>query len=391
MPAVAQTYDLDGVYKGVKIHYSSYSTEVKDLSGDIYDYLAEIDYADEVVWGIGEDSPAVLWHQRSAQDLSVFHNTVTLIYEAQYRKAAKLAKTIGFDLIRYTDTSQGEAYSGKVYYLLQDQMQMWDGEEVYPEGIFVFAPSAEYSLVVEVPHPQGDFRTALQGIGIFLEADVRALFLAGVHRRNFPLHSDCKNAVGSDYRQSDAAHNIEHTFQAAHVASEDKWGDELYYLQLHGFGSTSYQNIANQCYPNTNDVQPDDPNDPLDDVWLINISDTWKNTGNPQVDIPPQDSFVHTIAGVFDADQSVKTCVYNRDTFILGGTVNIQARYTNGVSNSRSDDLHVCSHSGGYGTTHSDRFIHVEQSSPLRKTQAGREKSIELYTQAIQTFFIGND
>ncbi len=357
------------------------------LYGDIEDYLVDITYADSVVDTTPVNDPSVLWHERSDAELIIFMQAITALYSGNYQQAANKADDIGFQVIRYTDTSNGKSFSGKIYYLLQDTAVNWNAETLYPEGIFIFDPAASYPVIVQIPHPRFDSKTNLQGIGIFLEGNISGFFLAGVHRRNYPVLTSCKNAASSDYRKSDGAHNIEHTFQAAHVATQDYWGDNIYYLQLHGFGSSSYNTLANQCYPNTNDTRPDDPQISEDDGWLINISDTWRATGDPMVDEPPNGSFVYAISDAFDATGLVKTCVYNRDTSALGGTVNTQARYTNGVSNNRNDTPHVCSDSGGFGVVHTDHFIHVEQSYYLRNTSNGRDTSIQAYTTAISNFF----
>jgi hypothetical protein len=96
----------------------------------------------------------------------------------------------------------------------------------------------QVEVVVEVPHPIADDRTALEGVEIFRQIHGRALLVAGTHRCANQDYSPCTGktmACGSlePFRSSDVAHASQTMFQAAHEALVGCGGSRLA-LQLHG-------------------------------------------------------------------------------------------------------------------------------------------------------------
>ena len=95
-------------------------------------------------------------------------------------------------------------------------------------------------LIVESPHPLNDATTLTQGLTVFKSLPARVFIAAGSHRCASDQASSCDGqtsvcvSAGAPYPISDAAHNTDSAFHAAHVALSEHFSTDLV-LSLHGF------------------------------------------------------------------------------------------------------------------------------------------------------------
>jgi hypothetical protein len=316
-------------------------------SGDIEAYLKTADYGTE------NDG---IWTMPSPFETSAFATALGNLIAGDLAQAAQDAGSIGFQLIEYTDPARG------LFYILRDTP---DGSKISRGGTYVWNPQASYRSVIEVPHPNSDSRTDEQGIELFLASRSSLLLLSGTHRRSDSVLSQCSYSSANDYRRSDPAHAEEHLFHVAHVVAENSLIEPLF-IQLHGFGSSGYTELKKQCKHRTPKKDPE---------LLVNVSDTFKDRSGDGSGAPPPGSFARTLTETINAEGTIKACLYNEDTESYGGTLNVQARYTN----HSVDPCHA------YAETNDGRFIHLEQSYNTRRYQ--RPLMTSLIIAALQAYF----
>ncbi len=304
------------------------SAVIVEASGDLRAYLAAVYY------GSADDER---WWLPTAAEMFAFEAALSRLIAGDVEASARMAWEINFQLVRFSDSARGE------FYVLREEPAA-DGSS--PGGVYVWRPRARYNAVIEVPHPVSDIGTDTQGIELFLHTEAAALLISGTHRRSDPERSTCDGASGNDYRRSDPAHSALHLFQVAHEQLEDEL-DEPLFIQLHGLGDDALQELCGQCAP----ARMSNPGP------MVNISEAVSAAGEPR-----PESFAHLLAETVDDDGTVDACLYNRDTSIYGGTLNVQGRYTNGAS----------APCGSEPKRSSGRFIHLEQSKHTR----GRHRAL---------------
>jgi hypothetical protein len=318
------------------------------IRGDLASYLGLITYGAE---GDG------LWQPPTRKQQDGLQAALQHLLGGSVSLAVQSAQGAGFTLIEFTDRQRDT-----VYYVLRDAPT---AANVSRGGTYVWRPDAAFPAVVEVPHPDSDSLTHLQGIELFIDAGAEFLFLAGTNRRSDLTPSPCDGAAENDYRRSDAAHAVEHLFQVAHATVEDTMVDPLF-LQLHGFGAAGYTELSVQCGHSVPDTAP---------KLLVNVSDGFRDTSADGAGAPAPGSFARTLVETVNADQTIRACLFNEDTTIYGGTQAVQGRYTNGSAD-------ACTRNA---LQSQGRFIHIEQSHDVREHERALMNS--LITQTLLGYF----
>jgi hypothetical protein len=329
--------------------YASVPTE----NGDLQSYLNGITFGAEDDGQFKIPTPA---------QLVDFENVVNLVLQQNYDQANTQAQSLGYELVAYTDT-----VSSNLYYLLRETNPI-PSPLANGGGIYIFQPSATYNVAIHAPHPKSDSYTNKEAISAFMKSDVRYFMMAGAHRRSHPDPSSCQNF--SDYRPSDAVHNTAHYFYVAHKAMED-FDNTIQYIELHGYGSASFETIASQCDTGGN-------------LAVANISETISDND------ADEHTMMHSLESVISDAGEFKTCIYStildtgpddKYTQYLGGSTNTSARYTNGSPS-------VCNQAA-LTENNSHRYVHLEQSWEIRSDTANREVMAGYIYQAIQHYFDG--
>ncbi|MGB5292519.1 MAG: hypothetical protein WBN41_13840 [Lysobacterales bacterium] len=320
-------------------------------SGDLESYLNGLTFGNE------NDG---IFQIPTAGQLVEFENVVVLVLQRDYELANNSALQLGYEVIAYTDT-----VSEKLYYILREINPVPSLLSV-GGGTYIFRPSATYNVAIHAPHPKSDLNTSKEAITTFLTGDVRYFMMAGAHRRSHPAPSSCQDF--SDYRPSDAVHNTAHYFYVAHKAMED-FDNTIHYIELHGYGASSFETIASQC-------------DTAGNPAVANISETVSD------DDAQAYTMMHSLESVLNKGGEIKACIFStildtgandKYTRYLSGSTNTAARYTNG-STSVCDQAAVVANN-------SHRYVHVEQSWAIRETAAMRELMAAHINEAIQDYF----
>lgn len=229
-----------------------------------------------------------------------------------------------YALVQFADTT-----TGQTYFLLQEVPTVEKGW-----GSVIVNPDAARNLAVEVPHPVFDLDTHRQGADLFRRTGARMLLLAGTHRCSNRKQSPCDGQSGvcndGHYHVSDAAHDVEAPFQAAHEVLVDRW-PEMTALSLHGNGN--------------------------DDCETVFLSSGVADETPPVLD---------TLARELD-ERGVATGVPGTSSCPLVGSTNVQGRYTNGSSHPCRDPA----------STATGTFIHVEQRRDFRADEEAYGDLIE--------------
>ena len=284
----------------------------------------------------GENDKDERLYTDQSGDLNLTLRQIT--YGQKYDVAAAYANDLGYRLIRYRDTQ-----SGRTFYLLKEEAALGSGDFI-GGGTYIFYPDGK-NVVLEIPHPVFDTHTAQQGIDLFFDSNASFLMLAGTHRNSNSETQKCQ----SQYHDGDVAHTACTFFQSAHKALSDQTAP-LLFLQLHGFGSDSLSTLQSQC-SETNATA------------LVAISEGVSHDGNLS-----RESFANHLYNALDQEGTIQPCLYSpaldqnaSDPYvsILGGTTNVQGRYTN----YQGENPNPCI-TGANTNTH--RFIHLEQSQEVR-------------------------
>ena len=121
-----------------------------------------------------------------------------------------------------------------------NDLLVWTPEDTtIGDAYFAVRTGSARSLIVEVPHPDFDTDTDVQGIEMLTNLTTRALIISGTERCAAAAASSCSgettvcNAESEPYRVSDMAHVVNSTFHAVHGALAARYsGDTV--LSLHG-------------------------------------------------------------------------------------------------------------------------------------------------------------
>lgn len=331
--------------------YVSAHASVSVQSGDLESYLNGLAFGDE------DDG---LFQIPTEDQLMGFENVVKLILQGDFDQADTSALQLGYELVAYTDT-----VSARLFYILREVNPVPSPLTV-GGGTYIFRPSATYNVAIHAPHPKSDLNTNKEAITTFMTGDVRYFMMAGVHRRSHPDPSTCQDH--SDYRPSDAVHNTAHYFYVAHKAMED-FDNTIHYIELHGYGASSFEIIASQCDTGGN-------------LAVANISETISD------DDATGYTMMHSLESVLNKRGEIEACIFStildagsddKYTRYLSGSTNTPARYTNGSSS-------VCDQAALTGNN-SHRYVHVEQSWAIRESAIMRELMASHINEAIRDYF----
>lgn len=320
-------------------------------SGDMESYLNSLTFGSE-----NDD----LFQIPTAGQLGGFEDVVKLILQGDYDQADDSALQLGYELVAYTDT-----VSSRLYYILREVNPVPSLQAV-GGGTYIFRPSATYNVAIHAPHPRADSNTNKEAITTFVNGDVRYFMMAGVHRRSHPDASSCQDF--SDYRPSDAVHNAAHYFYMAHKAMED-FDNTIHYIELHGYGSASFDIIASQCDTGGNPA-------------VANLSETISD------DDADEYTMMHSLESVLGRGGEIEACIFStildagssdKYTRYLSGSTNTTARYTNGSTS-------VCDEAA-QTANNSHRYVHVEQSWAIRESAGMRELMASYINEAIRDYF----
>lgn len=230
-----------------------------------------------------------------------------------------LAEAAGYELFRFRDTVTQR-------WLLHARDATADGQAY----LFV-NPAARRDLVIEAPHHPFDANTAGQGAFLFRSLAARALLLNKAHRCSSQTATACDGtttACDGFYRASDVAHATDNVFDLAHRWFTDH--TTANFAQLHGFGAEA-GDMAEIGDGTNNDEDPG------------SVAVTFAEHLSTHV---PEPASVHACPGDAGSPPSA-----------LCGTTNVQGRYTNEPRDDACTDA---------ASSHSGRFLHIEQALTLR-------------------------
>ena len=299
------------------------SAGVVDRQGSLETYLKGIQLGQD-----GMDD----WVEPGDARRADFASALQLLLSGDVDQAAAAAANAGYELQRYQDTDLDPA---RTHYVLAEQ-HPFGSTGFTGGGTYVYYPDG-VPLAIEVPHPLFDTHTDLEGIEQYLQLGARFLLLSGTHRHSSPTATTCSGTT--DYRRSDPAHYDQHLFQTVHEVADQTYAD-LLFLQLHGFGSSSLSALQ-QATGITSDS-----------AVIVSQGTTADSTTAEQ-------GFAARLAQAVNNSTNVQAVIYPYEYNQLGGTRNVQGRYTNGSSD-------PCTQAAA---SHSGRFVHLEQSYTVRDTQ----------------------
>lgn len=196
-------------------------------------------------------------------------------------------------------------------------------------GVVTVRSGATAPWVIEVPHSFFDEGTLEVGLNAFVLANARALLVNTVHRYRSRANSPADGAETSDDDDASAGSDVAHAessfFLSAHAACVDLLG-EVGVVQLHGYADASA---------------------PSADLVL--------SPAGSRADAVP-------VARALERALGIRVAVYPRDIRKLGGTKNVQARYS--IAAGRP-------------------FLHVEMSRTLRKQLTTDPERLRAFSAAL--------
>jgi hypothetical protein len=273
----------------------------------------------------GEASPNK-YRLPTEPELIAFRTALGHILEGDLQAAADAAVEANYDVVSFNDN-----VSADVFALLREK-----NSNPHWGGLYVIDLTPERALVVQCPHPIYD-GVRVPSADIFINTQAVALLLAGTHRNNSPVESDCDGELeGSPYRISDMAHAPDSFFQAAHEVIEDHFTRSVS-LSFHGMAEDT---------------------DPADVVVSNGTGRIFRGNSLSSALAARMNQI---LADAFDPRVAVSHQEPGSDP-ALSGSNNTQGRFTNG-----SPDL--C-HADAPNAVFPERFIHMENDPDVRSGPA---------------------
>jgi len=310
------------------------------MSGDLESFLKSIDYGDK---------DANNWVEPDAIKLDQYRTAVDYFLSNDFLTAHQVATAIGYEVIEFT---VGKGKKTNTHYILWETEQL-PSTAFTGGGTLVMNPEGA-NVVLQAPHPNSDLHTEDQAIETYLGTNTKYLMLAGTRRENSTQPSPCTDA---SYRKSDSAHYTEQFFYAAHERIS-LFNPSTIFIQLHGFGTSSLNNLQVQCGTSSD--------------LLANISDGVNHPSDPN-----GNDFMHELRRNIENGGIIDACVYGNDTSSLGGAWNTTGRFTN-------DSVDACTLNADQP---SHRFIHLEQSYNIRAHH--RDDMKNYISAAVNEYFNG--
>ena len=259
-----------------------------------------------------------------------------LAIAGQWDATFAAANALGYEVVEFLDVA-----TGQTFHILRERF-VPDDPGFTGMGTFVFydGPGVRSGLVLEVPHPINDSLTLDEGALAIGQLRPRVTMVAGTHRNNSTVDSTCDGTQdgGDPYRESDVSHHPDNFFHATHTWLHANLA-EMLTVQLHGF-----------CCPGMA------PHAGLTDDCVLSNG----------VEIAPgPGQFAQILRGRIDAQNFLAdgvdlttAAVFGDDANELGGTNNLQARVSNGVTVGTECNVAAVAASG--------RFLHLEQDPDVR-------------------------
>lgn len=161
-------------------------------------------------------------------ELTAFRSALGHILDGDLQAAADAAVAANYDVVSYTDNVTSDVFA-----LLREK-----NTNPHWGGLYVIDLTPERTLVMQCPHPLYD-GVRVPSADIFIDTHAVAFLLAGTHRNNSPIESDCDGELeGAPYRISDMAHAPESFFQAAHEVIEGHFTRTVS-LSFHGMAEAT--------------------------------------------------------------------------------------------------------------------------------------------------------
>jgi hypothetical protein len=269
----------------------------------------------------GEASPNK-YRLPTGGELAAFRTALAHILAGDLQAAADQAVAANYDVVSYTDNP-----SADVFALLREK-----NTNPHWGGLYVIDLTPERALVVQCPHPIYD-GVRVPSADIFIDTHAVAFLLAGTHRNNSPIESDCDGELeGAPYRISDMAHAPDSFFQAAHEVIEGHFTRTVS-LSFHGMAEAT---------------------DPADVVVSNGTGRTFRGNSLSRALATRMNQI---LAAALDPRVAVSHQEPGFDP-ALSGSDNTQGRYSNG-----SPDL--C-HADAPNAVFPERFIHMENDPDVR-------------------------
>jgi hypothetical protein len=166
----------------------------------------------------------------SVSDQEKFAEIIDLITLNQFSKADSVAKSTGYVIYKWKDTSDND----KIYYILMEPSADIKGGVSLGWGTYIYNENGSNKVAVEVPHPIWDTNTWEVGFRGYQQTNAKFFLMAGTHRY----------ANGRDPAPADPAHNTQNIFYTVHTQIANT-ADHVF--QFHGFNSS---NDNYDGYPN---------------------------------------------------------------------------------------------------------------------------------------------
>lgn len=168
----------------------------------------------------------------SASALNQFDALLQSLLAQDLRAAQVAAGSIGFRLIRLTDSGAG---NNELYCLEEVDLAGW--------GFYCVDFDSPEAHHVSVPHPLFDSHTNTESVTIMRATGARFLSISSTHRCSNAATSSCTgttSACGAPgaYKVSDVAHNVDSFFHHFGTIVHDR-SAATHTLQLHGCGSAA--------------------------------------------------------------------------------------------------------------------------------------------------------
>lgn len=269
-------------------------------------------------------------------DIAAFRAVVDLMDAGLFEEAFEAADPLGYEVVEFLDSG-----TATTFHILEENVEPGDAG-FRGLGIYVFdrGVGATDRLILQAPHPINDSLTLAQ-IGLAIpQLRPRVAMIPGTHRNNSTTVTPCDGTFegGGSYRVSDVAHYDVNFFHPAHEELENSVPCTIT-IQFHGFCTCNYPSLTDDCVVSN-------------------------GVGAPAVGMPARVLAARIDAQGFVANDGgggdlTTAALYDEDTTSLGGTNNLQGRFTNGVA-----PADVCDTDA---TTASERFVHLEQDLDVRE------------------------
>jgi hypothetical protein len=252
-------------------------------------------------------------------ELALFQEVVSLLARGQAEAAARRSASLHYRVVDFLDTG-----TGRRFWVLEDA-----ASQPRHHGTYIISQSWQRNLVFHVTHPVYDVGTPEQGARLFLGTRARALLVSDTHRCASATPSGCSGSgpCGASVI-SDMSHSCQTYFQAAHRALD---GLGAISVSLHGFARRTGEPHA------------------------IVSDGTIRRAGDGALAVRLA-AVLHRL--IVEAGDPAGAVSCNAGQWQqLCGTTNVQGRLSNGSARPCTEPA----------TTASGRFIHLEQSSALRR------------------------